>query len=136
MNVVLVSAAMVLQLATQGGFSGRGAGGVELRSDGVLRVESPGGARCETRLPLVVRRELRSAIAHAAPESWPGALAPASGADQIEYTLTVQRRGRAFIARWRDGEAEKLAKDLKTLVGQVQATAAEALEQCRNNKKR
>jgi hypothetical protein len=88
-------------IATDGGFTGRGIGGVTIE----------GAANHDA--------ALARAVAGARPEQWkreylkPGN--PHGYADQVHYTLTLTRDGRASTTSWYDDAREQLPPDLSVL---------------------
>lgn len=88
-------------IATDGGFTGRGLGGVTIE----------GAANRDA--------ALARAVAAAKPEGWkreyvkPGN--PHGYADQVHYTLTLTRDGRTTDASWYDDAREQLPQDLASL---------------------
>lgn len=113
-NTVAVTASIDLSIATEGGFTGRGVGGVSIR-ESAIEATTLGTATCSGVLTREEREALAAAIGKTHPSAWQRDYTPRSNphgyADQVRYTLTLG--GRAVS--WTDEGRESLPPDIAVL---------------------
>lgn len=84
-----------VEVATHGGLSGRGTGGVKIRSSGDIEVITPTGKRCEVRLERGALAKVERAFERARPQRWRPRYFlpdnPTGCCDQVSTTLAVVR---------------------------------------------
>ena len=126
----------IVELTSDGGFSGRGNGGVTI--DGSKAIAHRAGADCPTDLTPAERSSLDAIFASIHPDEWlaeyRGAATPEHGhPDQFHYQLTLQGSdGRKQTTSWygESVEEEKLPSDLLRLREAVLAIQHRAQTTC------
>ena len=104
-----------IEVVTEGGFAGRGLGGIIVTPDSV---ESIGlGTARRSRLDAATRARVESAIAAAVDADWPDLDDDGHG-DEIRYTLTLDVEGRVHRLSW-FGETPGLPSAIARLVDLV-----------------
>ena len=108
-----------VEVATHGGLSGRGAGGVKIHSSGDVEVFTPSGKRCEVRLERAAVAKVERALERARPERWrPRYFVPDNPTgccDQVSTTLAVVRAEggveRQIVTGWYDESRQLVPND-------------------------
>jgi hypothetical protein len=104
-----------IEVTSQGGIHGRGAGTFVLDSTGAYSVTDIHGKRCSFKPSAARKRELAAAVANAKPRAWKASYVPDNTCcDRIEWTLTLDDDGTKSTTRWMEPAA--LPKDLAALV--------------------
>ena len=105
-----------IRLETDGGITGRGIGSIEISSDGSAGATRPD---CAGQIDREMFSEVAQAVAKARPSAWKKEYArkenPHGAADQIRYTLTLDRGDGEKTASWFDEVAGELPADLAHL---------------------
>ncbi len=89
------SSAWRVEVATNGGLSGRGAGGVKIRSSGEVEVITSAGKRCQVKLERAAVAKVGRAVERSRPGRWRPRYFlpdnPTGCCDQVATTLAVVR---------------------------------------------
>ena len=107
-----------IEITTDGGITGKGLGSVSVDSSGHV-VAADIARRCDGALTPAESSTLATAVAAAVPGSWrssyetPGA--PHGHPDQIHYSLTFTRDGKAYTTSWYGEPEAGLPADLAAL---------------------
>ena len=118
-----VSSPWRVEVATHGGLSGRGTGGVKIRSGGDLEVVTPAGRRCEVKLERAALGKVERALTRAHPERWRPRYFlpdnPTGCCDQVSTTMAVVhgRHGaeKEVVTGWFDESRQLVPRDAVAL---------------------
>lgn len=133
-----------IDLDTSGGFTGRGRGGVTIKSDGTVRAGRFGTNReastCQATLASADLALLQTAVARTR-EAWPATVNPAGDdgcCDRFQYTLRVglqdgdaKKPARTFETTWHDGNEKFLPPQLATIKDVALRALTSALQNCK-----
>jgi hypothetical protein len=122
-------AMLTIKLTSDGGFSGRGVGGVAVNG---TKVQADDTRRtCEGTLSAGEEKQLRDLAAGAHPETWPESYAsaerPHGAPDQIRYTLTVGKRSTS----WYGESPERVPQEILRLRAALEAVRQRVMHDCR-----
>ena len=128
-----VSNGWKVEVATEGGLTGRGLGSVVIEPPAV---EARDFTRsCKGNLDEREAQTLGSAVAAAKPSEWQKEYVrpenPHGYADMIRYTLTLTRGSESHATSWYGEAHPKLPADVSTLYGQAWKTRARVVGSCR-----
>lgn len=114
-----------VEVATQGGLSGRGSGAVQASSSGDAQLVTPGGQRCLVRLSAAELSRLDAAVKRARPARWRARYYlpdnPTGCCDQVATTMALSRlesggRGeRHAVTGWYDESRSRAPRDALAL---------------------
>jgi hypothetical protein len=105
-----------LGITTDGGFTGRGAGSVAIKSAGSVVEGTTLAGRCGGgTLTGAERDELQRLVAAARIEAWRDIPPPPRGADMIRYTLTLRRGNDTKSISWTGEDVAPLPGDAASL---------------------
>lgn len=112
-------AAWRVEVATHGGLSGRGAGGVKIRSGGEVEVITSAGKRCQVKLERAALGRVGRAIERSRPERWRPRYFlpdnPTGCCDQVATTLAVVRLHgsveKQLVTGWFDESRQLVPRD-------------------------
>ena len=127
----------VVEIGTEGGFSGRGTGGVKVSSGGEVEASAEAG-RCAGRLTPPEQRRLARLVSRAEPRRWLPSYAkpgnPHGHADQFRYSLklSVGATGglKNYETSWFDETASVRPSDLRALSDAAWAVRGRVLKGC------
>lgn len=108
-----------VEVATHGGLSGRGAGGVKIRSNGEVEVVTPAGKRCAVRLERAAVAKVERAVQRSRPEHWRPRYFlpdnPTGCCDQVATTLALVRTHggaeKQTVTGWFDESRQLVPRD-------------------------
>ena len=122
-----------IEIRTDGGFAGRGTGGVSIRSSGDVEATDFGGATCKAKMTDIEVSTLAGLVRASSPQEWSDEY-PAAGADMFHYTLTLVHGAPGDETQaesgWVDGSLEDLPPDLRTLFEEAWRLRSLASSQC------
>lgn len=108
-----------IDVATSGGFAGRGNGSFGIDSTGEVRITSMGGTRCTYRATAAELARFNQLLANAKPESWAEHYKPENDCcDRFQYDLTLIEGGKQTRTMWIDDPAP-MPQDLTALVNAI-----------------
>ena len=117
-----------IEITTDGGITGGGAGGLTLTSDGTLTIALSGSKKCSYQLTPGDLRALNAAVNNARPGAWLECYSFAEirthCCDLIRTTMTLSQRGNrdVFTTSWLTG-APPFPNDLQNLVDLLRGPA-------------
>ena len=121
-------AKMTMKLTSDGGFTGKGVGGVVI--DGTSVDASDMRRSCRGKLQYEEESRLRELAAAARPETWPESYAsaerPHGSPDQIRYTITVG----AHSTSWYGEAGERVPREILALRDALVAVQQRVLKEC------
>jgi len=114
-----------LDLATSGGFTGRGSGSISIDSAGAIHVVTPGSGACSFKATTDELKRYESLLAQARPEQWRQSYAPENKCcDRIEYDLTLAIAKKTYKTNWISAPLP-MPKDLTALADALQRSLQE-----------
>lgn len=91
-----------VEVATEGGLTGRGVGAFAIASDGAIEVRTMQETVCRYTASEDELRRFRELVAQARPDAWAASYVPEERCcDRIQYTLTLES-GRKTTTQWID----------------------------------
>jgi len=138
-----------IDLDTSGGFSGRGRGGVTIKSDGTVRAARFGtnreAAACQATLTAadldLIQKNVQKAVSQQEGKSWPATVDPAGDrgcCDRFQYTLRLGLQARAgekptrtFETTWHDSSEKFLPPELAAITEVALRALTTALQNCK-----
>lgn len=119
LSLALSPPAWKVEVATQGGLSGRGAGAVQVSSSGEAELVTPAGQRCRVRLAAAELSRLAAAVKRAHPGRWRPRYYlpdnPTGCCDQMVTTLALVRGAghgeQRTVTGWYDESRQLVAAD-------------------------
>lgn len=126
---VLMAAAVLLELTTSGGISGKGNGRTTISSDYSAVYETVDGQKCRRKLTADEATRLRTVIAHSRPDTW-RAKTVAPHPDELVFTLRHRGGRKPRLARWTDHLVDSLPLPLSILIHELDELRSSALEAC------
>ncbi|HXG58534.1 MAG TPA: hypothetical protein VNL91_05900 [Thermoanaerobaculia bacterium] len=122
-----------VEVKTEGGFAGTGVGSI--RIDARSAEASDPARRCRQSLPNDDETMLRKSIERANISAWRAEYVRPENrdgyADQIRYTLTVERAGETRATSWHDDSAHLLPPDARALFDRAWKIRDMILQECR-----
>jgi hypothetical protein len=119
-----------VSLATSGGFTGRGSGGLAIDSLGEMTVTTMAGKSCSSRAGSEELSNLRKLLGRTKPEKWGRYVPENECCDRITYTLTLEEADQKYNAEWID-DPQPMPEDLVKLAEALSGLQRKHGEQCR-----
>ena len=110
-----------VDVTTHGGLSGRGSGGVKIRSSGDVEVVTATGQRCDIRLGRAALAKVEQALRRARPERWRPRYFmrdnPTGCCDQVSTTLAIVQgeAEKQSVTGWYDESRQLVPRDARAV---------------------
>lgn len=112
-------------LQSHGGFSGRGVGGIVVDSGGHAQIRTHSGAQ-ETDLAAADRDRIARAIIASLADKWKSPPDPKTGADLINWSLSIDADGDRRTIDWREDVHDQLPQHVRDLVDALNSVRSAA----------
>jgi RNA polymerase sigma-70 factor (ECF subfamily) len=126
---LLIAAAVLLQLTTSGGITGKGNGRSTIYKDYAAVYETPDGRTCRQKMTADEKTRLHTVIGHSRPESW-RANRISAGPDEVVFTLVYRGGRKPRTVRWTDRASEGLPVSVTILIHELDELRDSALGAC------
>jgi hypothetical protein len=119
-----------LDMATSGGFAGRGIGSAAIDSEGNVSVTTMSRKSCTYQASGEELTNVERLLASSEPAKWGDYVPENKCCDRIEYELTYDEAGRKYVARWIT-EPLPMPEDLKKVSEALDGLRQKYGEQCK-----